>query len=164
MKYVQLVFPNTSEVVRARLLFDLAPKTCTAFWDALAAPMELIGRHAMYTGRELSIPMPADRLRETPLKEVAPENLTCFPARGDLLYTYLSPYAWSGAADAIFDLGCFYGRDARTFFPAGWLPGNRFAEVVEEDRDILTAIGQRALQRGEQQLVLQRESGHEIRG
>ncbi|MHB8619232.1 MAG: DUF3830 family protein [Chloroflexota bacterium] len=106
----------------AELLPDLAPATCREFLAAL--PLRLTGVHAMFTGREISLQLPN-------AGPVPPENQTCFPLPGDLLWTSVPPYVWNGIPRPIQDVGIFYGRDCRTLMPIGWVPGNRFAAIVE---------------------------------
>lgn len=156
MKAFKLTFPEHGVSIRATLLEDKAPKTCQAFWDIIQEPLETNGRHAMYTGKEISVQLPGERAASTDLHEVPPENITCFPLPGELLYTFMPPYAWGGNPQAIYDLGCFYGPDARTFFPMGWIAGNRFAKVWDEDFETFGEMGSKANIEGVQQIVIER--------
>lgn len=134
-KYFFVCFPKSDEKIKAVLLEGKAPQTCEAFWKLLTKERELdtSGRHAMYTGKEISVQLSEEVSKGTILQDPPEENLTCFPLPGDFLYTYMPPYAFGGNPSAIFDVGLFYGRDTRTFFPMGWLPGNHFAQVADEE-------------------------------
>jgi hypothetical protein len=149
-------FPKHDVVIRAGLLSEQAPATCQAFWELIREPLALTCRHAMYTGKEMSVQLPADKCSSTPLHQAAPENLTCFPAAGDLLYTFMPAYAWNGIPVPIYDLGLFYGRDCRTFFPMGWVPGNRFAVVESRDVEDFSRMGQKTSTDGQQTLIIER--------
>lgn len=153
---IKLSFPHHQIEIWADLLTEKAPITCKAIWEILETPLQVSCKHAMYTGKELSIQLPQERCDTTPLHEVAPENQTCFPAVGDLLFTYMPPYAWNGIPAPIYDLGCFYGQDCRTFFPMGWVPGNRFAAIRQEDLETFALMGAKAIQEGQQTIILQR--------
>jgi hypothetical protein len=148
--------PQHQIKVIAGLLTDQAPVTSKAFWELIEQPITLSGKHAMYTGKEISTQLPLEQASSTQLHQVVPENLTCFPAAGDLLYTFMPAYAWNGIPYPIYDLGCFYGRDARTFFPMGWVPGNRFAVVRPADLEAFALMGQKTLLEGQQTLVIER--------
>ncbi len=156
MRTFIMEFPNDNIEIRATLLDDKAPNTCKAFWDVIETPLETSGKHAMYTGKEISVQFPAALCEKTDLHEVRPENQTCFPQPGELLFTYVGAYAWGGMPKAIYDVGCFYGPDARTFFPMGWLPGNRFAKVWEEDLEKFAEMGAKTGNEGIQAMNFRR--------
>lgn len=156
MKSFKIIFPEHDVVIRAHLLEEKAPKTCEAFWEVIKEPLETSGKHAMYTGKEISVQLPAERSFSTALHEVKPENISCYPLPGELLYTFMPAYAWGGMPNAIYDLGCFYGPDARTFFPMGWLPGNRFATVENDDLGVFEQMGVKANNEGIQKIRIER--------
>lgn len=140
--------------IKAELLTEKAPKTTKELVRALSAPYETSGKHAMYTGKEISVQLAENLFEDVDLDEKVKENLTCFPQPGDILFTYLPKYAWAGIPSQIFDVGIFYGSNARTFFPMGWLPGNLFARVVNEDLDKLAQMGDLTLTGGQQKINL----------
>jgi hypothetical protein len=141
--------------VRARLLEELAPRTCAALWQLAALNPELLGVHAAFTGRELSVRIPPDIAAQVDgLDGLPPENQTLFPIPGDLVWAQLPPYAWSGVAEPLYDLGIFYGRDSRLLLPVGWIPGNRFAEVLPDDLPALAALAARTQIEGARRLIL----------
>jgi hypothetical protein len=57
----------------------------------------------------------------------------------------------NGNREPIQDLGIFYGRNARTLMPRGWVPGNRFGAVVDNLAEFAAACAQ--CQRSGQQLL-----------
>jgi hypothetical protein len=135
-----LDFPDDGLTGRARFLDELAPSTCAALRRLVSLEPELLAVHAAFTGRELSIRIPADLASRVDGLVTPPENQTLFPLPGDLIWSHLPAYAWSGVTEHLFDLGVFYGRDSRLLLPVGWLPGNRFAEILPEDLPALARL------------------------
>lgn len=129
-KHISLTFTENGVTARAVLLEDEAPKTCAAIWKALEVPLVNKGIHAMFAGREVMLELPEANRRFKP-EEVPQENLTCFPAPGDLLWFYFGPHQERGFPDEIYDLAIFYGRDSRLLLPMGWVPGNHFGLIAE---------------------------------
>ncbi|MHC0039067.1 DUF3830 family protein [Pseudoneobacillus sp. C159] len=154
MNTFSITFLDSDVTLTAELLSDKAPETCRAFLDLLREPVHTTGKHAMYTGREVSIQLPISRCEHTPLHEPAKENLTCFPQPGDILFTFMPAYAWGGIPYPIYDFGLFYGKEARTFFPAGWIPGNLFARIVASDLEELEEIGKVIHLKGQQNILI----------
>jgi hypothetical protein len=117
--------------VAATLLPDQAPANTAFLWDYCATPRAIAAIHAMWTGPEISAPIPdadltaAQRAAGLPL-----ENATVMPQPGDIVLTYLPPRVWGGGAAPVFDIGVFYGPGARLFFPIGWQPGSIVARVA----------------------------------
>lgn len=121
--------------VTARLLADKAPDNAGFFWDYLAAPRVVPGIHAMWTGPEISCPIPPDQIADAPYARPLPaENATLTPQPGDIILSYVPPRMWGGNPNAIFDIGLFYGQGARLLFPIGWLAGSVVAQVPEAER------------------------------
>jgi hypothetical protein len=128
-----LEFPDDGLTARARFLDKLAPSTCAAMRRLASLEPDLLAVHAAFTGRELSVRIPAELASRVDGLITPPENQTLFPIPGDLVWSHLPAYAWSGVSETLLDLGIFYGRDSRLLLPVGWLPGNRFAEIVPDD-------------------------------
>jgi hypothetical protein len=149
-----LEFPDDAFVARARFLDELAPATCVALRRLAALTPELQAIHAAFTGRELSLRVPAAFESRVAGLATPPENQTLFPIPGDLVWSHLPPFAWSGIAEPLFDLGIFYGRDSRLLLPVGWLPGNRFAEIDREDLAPLAQLAARTQLEGARRVVL----------
>jgi hypothetical protein len=147
-------FPEHDITLRAKLHSKKTPTTASTFLQLLSnGPLEVVGKHAMYTGKEISIQLPKELCGNTAFHDIPKENLTCFPQPGDLLFTFMPEYAWAGVPSPIYDVGLFYGRDARTFFPMGWLPGNLFSYVIEEDLHNLSLMGEKTHQEGVQKII-----------
>jgi hypothetical protein len=142
---VRVTFVDSGLSAVLDLLPDLAPATCQAFLAAL--PFQTQAVHAMYTGPELSMRIPA-------AAGPPAENQTCFPIPGDLLWTVIPAWASGGNPEAIQDLGVFYGRNARTLMPRGWVPGNRFAAIVDNLPDFAAACA-RCQRTGQQMLAFE---------
>jgi len=60
MRKIRLTSVKEKISVTVLLLYDMVPKTCGCIWDLLEQPIENMGIHAMWTGREISFPINAD--------------------------------------------------------------------------------------------------------
>ena len=119
-------FVDEGVSAEAELLSERAPRTCEAFWEQLAEPLEVTGVHAMWTGPEVSLQIPpAEALPR--LEDLPPENTTVMPEAGTIVFAYVEPYEFGGNPEPIFDVGIFYGPHGRIFLPIGWFPCNQFA-------------------------------------
>jgi hypothetical protein len=129
--------------VKALLLDGKAPDNAAFLWDYLAEPRIVGGIHAMWTGPEISCPVPPDHLEGAAYaKPLPPENATLNPQPGDIVLAYVPPRMWGGNPNPIFDIGLFYGPGARMLFPIGWLAGSVVAQVPPDERDhFATACG-----------------------
>jgi len=157
MKEFLIIFPDQNIEIKAYLMSEKAPITCDGFWEAIKNPIEILGQHAMYTGREISTQLPESLCDKGLLDNPTSENLTCFPLPGELLFMFMSKYSFEGNPFPIYDIGIFYGRNARTFFPMGWLPGNLFARVANEHEQYkLLEIGQYINCYGQQKVIFKR--------
>jgi len=130
-KRIEITFVEEKISAVAVLLWKVAPKTCDCIWQLLETPVEELGIHAMWTGREISFPIPADRFPNDEGLRVPPENQTVIPIPGDLIWNAYEPYQWQGNPKPVYDFGIFYGRDSRLLLPVGWRPSNRFGTIVE---------------------------------
>ncbi len=114
----------------AHLLTDAAPANCAFLWDFLATPRDIPALHAIWTGPEISAPIPAPMLEDKHRGAGLPlENATVMPQPGELVLAYLPPRVWGGGEAPVFDLGLFYGTHGRLFFPIGWHAGSVVARV-----------------------------------
>ena len=123
--------------VAAVLLEDKAPANAAFLWRYLEVPRVVPSIHAMWTGPEISCPIPSGHLGEEPA--LPPENATLHPQPGDVVLAYVPARMWGGNPDPIFDIGLFYGPGARMLFPIGWLAGSVVAQVASDDRAALAA-------------------------
>jgi len=119
--------------VLAQLLVEAAPANAAFLWDYLATPREIPALHAIWTGPEISAPIPDATLTDRHRAEGLPlENATVMPQPGEVVLAYLSARVWGGAETPIFDLGLFYGPHGRLFFPIGWHAGTVVARVAQD--------------------------------
>ena len=124
--------------VLADFLPAKAPANVAFLQAYLAEPRIVPGIHAMWTGPEISCPVPAGHLAGAAYAQaLPPENATLHPQPGDIVLAYVPARVWGGNPDPIFDIGLFYGHGARMFFPIGWLAGSVVAQVRPEDRTAL---------------------------
>lgn len=137
---IRITEPKSGLDVLAPLLGSKAPANAAFLWDYLARPRFVGGIHAMWTGPEISCPIPAGHLQgEAYAVSLPAENATLTPQPGDIVLSYVPPRMWGGSPDAIFDIGLFYGPGARLLFPIGWLAGSVVAQVRPDEREALAA-------------------------
>lgn len=123
---------------QADLLPEKAPENVGFLRQYLAQPRVIPGLHAMWTGPEISCPIPTAHLTSAAFaRALPPENATLHPQPGDVVLAYVPARMWGGSPDQIFDIGLFYGPGARMFFPIGWLAGSVVAQVRATDRAAL---------------------------
>lgn len=116
--------------VPAQLLVDAAPANCAFLWDFLATPRDIPALHAIWTGPEISAPIPDAMLSDGHRAAGLPlENATVLPQPGELVLAYVPARVWGGGEAPVFDLGLFYGPHGRLFFPIGWHAGSVVARV-----------------------------------
>jgi hypothetical protein len=124
--------------VVADLLPGKAPENVDFLLRYLESPRVVPGLHAMWTGPEISCPIPSAHLVGADYAHaLPPENATLHPQPGDVVLSYVPARMWGGSPDPIFDIGLFYGPGARMLFPIGWLAGSVVAQVRAEDRAAL---------------------------
>ena len=139
-RFIEVTLRKRGVSCIARMLDDLAPKTCEAMWNAL--PQENDAFHAKYASNEVYTLVPPFAP-----SEIGMENPTVTPITGDLLYFYFPPGAVNvpslrevAFSRGLVDLAIFYGRDNLILSPnMGLVPGNRFAEVTENLDEMVEA-------------------------
>lgn len=137
---IAITEPKSGLSAVAPLLADKAPQNAAFLWEYLAAPRLVGGLHAMWTGPEISCPIPAAHLEGAAYAAaLPPENATLNPQPGDIVLSYVPPRMWGGSPSAIFDIGLFYGPGARMLFPIGWLAGSVVAQVRPGEREAFAA-------------------------
>lgn len=145
--------------VRAEMLAAKAPANAAFLTAYLATPRVVPGLHAMWTGPEISCPIPAAHLAGADYAQpLPPENATLHPQPGDVVLAYVPARMWGGNPDPIFDIGLFYGPGARMFFPIGWLAGSVVAQVVPEDRAALAEACNRIRRHGACEITFRMEA------
>lgn len=144
--------------VLADLLPAKAPENLAFLMAYLSAPRVVPGLHAMWTGPEISCPIPPDHLAGADYaRALPPENATLHPQPGDVVLAYVPARMWGGNPDPIFDIGLFYGPGARMFFPVGWLAGSVVAQVRPEDRPALAEACTRIRRSGACEITFSQE-------
>jgi hypothetical protein len=154
MKEIRLSFVDEGITCTARLFEDKAPKTSQFIWETLSTPVEGLGVHAMWTGREISFPMTPEHIPGDK-GFVPPENQTVIPTPGNLIWNAYHPYQWFGNPDPVYDFGIFYGPDSRLFLPMGWRPSNLFGQIVENLEEFAKACARVQLE-GRKRIRLER--------
>ncbi|MDX2781712.1 DUF3830 family protein, partial [Streptomyces caniscabiei] len=133
-RHLEISLLKRQVVCRAKLLDDLAPRTCAAVWDAL--PLSGDVYHAKYARNEIYALFPPFADREPPL-----ENPTVTPIPGDLCYfsfagTELATSAYGYDREVrpdttLVDLALFYERNNLLLNgDVGWVPGIVWGQVV----------------------------------
>lgn len=132
------------------LLDELAPRSSEALWQIAGAGGTHEAIHAMWTGPEISCPIPAANLpvcidpSDLPL-----ENATSHPEQGDIAVIYAAANTWKGQPPfAFFDVGVFYGSGARLLMPMGWIKASVCGRVAGEDFAAFSAACQVIRRRG----------------
>ncbi|MER9329983.1 DUF3830 family protein [Mesorhizobium sp. M0488] len=140
MTAISITEPRSKLSVTAQLLPGKAPENAAFLRAYLGTPRVVPGIHAMWTGPEISCPVPAADLKGQAYAKALPaENATLTPQPGDIVLSYVPPRMWGGNPSAIFDIGLFYGQGARLLFPIGWLAGSVVAQVPPEEREQFAA-------------------------
>lgn len=143
--------------VRAALLEDKAPANAAFLWAWAAEARVVPSIHAMWTGPEISCPIPTAQLAgQDRAAALPPENATLHPQPGDVVLAYVPARMWGGNPDPIFDVGLFYGPGARMFFPIGWLAGSVVAQVLPEDRAAMAEACGRIRRQGATEITFAR--------
>jgi hypothetical protein len=133
---IHMTEPRSGLSVTATFLESKAPDNAAFFWEYLSESRIVPGIHAMWTGPEISCPIPAPHLESAPWATALPaENATLTPQPGDIVLSYVPARMWGGSPNPIFDIGLFYGQGARLLFPIGWLAGSVVAQVRPDERE-----------------------------
>ncbi len=135
MKNIRISHAASGMDILAVMSPEKAPANAAFLWHYLETPRVVPGIHAMWTGPEISCPIPSAHLGDEPA--LPAENATLHPQPGDIVLAYVPARMWGGNPDPIFDIGLFYGPGARMLFPIGWLAGSVVAQVRPEDRAAL---------------------------
>jgi len=135
MRQIRFLEAKSGLSTRCVLLSNEAPRSTEFLWQLAAGRPEFEAIHAIWTGPELSCPLPASVL-PPPLAEmtIPEENATSFPDPGDVVLASLP----AGSIKALppgnfFDVGLFYAPGGRLLMPFGWIKANVCARIVAED-------------------------------
>ena len=143
-RIIRFTEPRSGLSARCVLLDDKAPHSAEFLWRLAQTRPTYDAIHAMWTGPELSCPLPAAVLPEELAQTDMPlENASSFPQAGEIVLAYARSGSIKGIPPgAFFDLGIFYGDGGRLYFPFGWLMANICGEIVAEDlADAQSCIG-----------------------
>lgn len=152
-RHITISLDKRGVTCTARLLDDLAPRTCAAVWDALPQGGDVY--HAKYARNEIYTLLPRFAEQEPGL-----ENPTVTPIPGDVCYFDFAPWQIGNAsygydegseahsAGGAIDLALFYGRNNLLINgDQGWVPGSVFA-TIEDGLDAIAAAAQDLWLRG----------------
>jgi hypothetical protein len=144
-KQIRLVFPTSEIEVIATLLEKDAPETCEHIWRQLEQPIQVRVEMDHSSGGELVF--------ATAPAPVANENMTIFPAPGDLLFFHFAGALPKG--DTSYSVGICYRRGAKGLRSAGWIAGNVFATVTQ-NLEGLPQVVRDVIEKGPQPLRIER--------
>ena len=135
MRIIKLVEPQSGLSARCRLLDDAAPVSAAFLWELAERTAGFEAMHAIWTGPEISVPMPASTLPQGMAQPAIPaENATSYPEAGDIVLAYLAAGSTKGLPPGDFyDIGLFYGSGGRLLMPFGWIQANVCARILDED-------------------------------
>ncbi|WP_114953933.1 DUF3830 family protein [Sphingosinicella terrae] len=135
MNHIRLTEPASGLSARCALLEREAPQSCAFLQDLAARRASFEAMHAIWTGPEISVPMPSGLLpADMPQPAIPEENATSYPSAGDIVLAYLPAGSTLGLPPgAFYDIGLFYGPGGRLLMPFGWIKANVCARIVEED-------------------------------
>ena len=113
----QICFKETKSnmSIRCDLLDDKAPLSAEFIWQLAQRKSSFNAIHAIWTGPELSCPLPASVLPVDLSENVIPaENETSKPECGDIVLDSIAAGTIEGLPPGnFFDLGVFYGDGGR---------------------------------------------------
>ncbi len=133
----QICFKETgsSMSVTCDLLDERAPQSAEFLWQLAQRKSSFDAIHAMWTGPELSCPLPASVLPDELSQNVIPtENATSYPEIGNIVLASIAEGTVEGLPPGnFFDIGIFYGEGGRMLMPFGWIEVNVCARIVASD-------------------------------
>ncbi len=167
---IEFIFPKRKVRITARLLEDLAPRTCDAVWSVLGEsedpgsvrswPEKGLVRNARHAGPELFLLIPKAK-KKPPI-----ENQTFRPIPGDVMFVIAeshNPSIGGSTTSGFWEVAVFYDRNADLEVKhapgvegKGWL-GSRFAKVPNEQLDKLLELGNSVWAGGTERIVLRRK-------
>lgn len=135
MREVLIREPVSQLSARCVLLDEQAPLSAEFLWQLALKHSTFEAIHAIWTGPELSCPLPAAVLPAALAESVIPsENATSYPESGEVVLASIAAGSVKGLPPGnFFDLGFFYGPGGRLLMPFGWIQANVCAKVVPQD-------------------------------
>jgi len=143
MRHILFIEPKSGLRAKCELLDEQAPRSAEFLWQLGLQSFTCDAMHAIWTGPELSVPLPASILPETLASDLVPaENATSFPNAGEIVLASLAAGSKKGLPPGnFFDIGVFYGQGGRMLMPFGWIEVNVCAKIVDADMvDAVAAI------------------------
>ena len=158
-RHIRIQEPDSGLNARVLLLDDKAPRSSEALWQIAGAGGAHEAIHAMWTGPEISCPIPAANLpAQIGLSDLSLENATSYPEEGDIVVVYAPANTWKGQPPfAFLDVGVFYGRGARLLMPMGWVQGSVCGVILSEELPAARTACQSVRRRGACRLSFQRD-------
>ncbi len=137
MRQIRFLEARSELSARCELLSTKAPLSAEFLWQLAAGRPEFEAMHAIWTGPELSCPLPASVLSASLAEMSIPqENATSFPDLGDVVLAAVPAQSIKGLPPGnFFDIGLFYAPGGRLLMPFGWIMANVCGRVVAEDLD-----------------------------
>ncbi len=135
MRLITLNEAKSGLSAHCELLEKAAPASCAFLWELAERNAGFEAMHAIWTGPEISVPMPASTLPAGMATPAIPfENATSYPDAGDIVLAYLAAGSTKGLPPGEFyDIGLFYGPGGRLLMPFGWIQANVCARILPED-------------------------------
>lgn len=135
MRHIKFTEPRSGLDARCALLDDQAPISCGFLWELATRKACFDAIHAMWTGPEISVPIPSSILApDVPRPVIPQENATSHPSAGDVVVVHLPGGSAKGLPPGDFyDIGLFYGDGGRLLMPFGWITGNVCARIIDID-------------------------------
>lgn len=135
MRQICFTEPFSKLAAKCDLLDDKAPKSAEFLWQLAQTRPSFEAMQAIWTGPELSCPLPASVLPGKLAQwELPQENATSFPELGEIVLAGLPANTVKGLPPGnFFDIGLFYDHGSRLLMPFGWIKANVCARVVAED-------------------------------
>jgi len=149
-RQIEFLHERLGKHIRCTLLDDLAPRSCAFLWSLASSGAQFSVNHAMWTGPELSFPLPSCALQANVDRTPVPqENATAFPRAGDVVVAWLAAGTVRGLPSGdFFDVGIFYDEGGRLLMPFGWLQANVAARIVVGDLPLAQEMARDIRQHG----------------
>jgi hypothetical protein len=126
-----------------RPLWEQAPETCSAVWNAL--PASGLARHGIYSGSEVYLVLPA-------LLTVPREHATTIVGAGDVGFLTVEKGSGYGIEEGYSEVCWFYDLDTTPSMPEGPIAVNVFARL--HDADAFLAVCRRMRLEGAKRLEI----------
>ncbi|VAW12410.1 hypothetical protein MNBD_BACTEROID01-226 [hydrothermal vent metagenome] len=129
-RFIELRFVEQDIAVRARLLEEEMPRTCSEIIKHL--PIETVATHARYSGSEIAM------LLSTDIK-IEKEKATCVVETGDVGYMWLNRDDHYGLDDDVSEICWFYDKDGCPTMAEGPVRTNIFAKIEGDAQEFYKA-------------------------